>query len=91
MASVIACTITQARLAGKTLGADALAAMDEDIFYGNEKPNPGAVTAALEPDAASARAYLVVTNGEVGFTLLCITCSEWTKRFGPGTQSPTRL
>ncbi len=69
VASVFARTITQSRLARKTLGEEALAAM-EDISHGNENPDPGAVTAALEPDAASARAYFDVMNAEVGFTLL---------------------
>jgi hypothetical protein len=40
------------------------------FFEGNENPNPCAVAAALEPDAASTRAYLVVINGKVSFTLL---------------------
>jgi hypothetical protein len=40
------------------------------IFEGSENPDPCAVAAALEPNAASARAYLVVMNGKVGFTLL---------------------
>ena len=69
VASVFACTISQAHLASKTPGEDALAAMD-DIFHGDEEPDPGAVTAAMQPDAASARAYLVVMNGDVVFTLL---------------------
>ncbi len=61
--------ITQSRLTRKTLGVEALAAM-KDIFHGNENPDPGAVTAALQLDTASARAYLVIMNAEVGFTLL---------------------
>ena len=69
VASVFACTISQAHLASKTPGEDALAAMD-DIFHGDEEPDPGAVTAAMQPDAASARAYLLVMNGDVVFTLL---------------------
>jgi hypothetical protein len=69
VASVFARTIAQAHLAGKTLGADALEAM-EDIFHGDADADPGAVTAALEPNAAKARVYLVVMNGDVGFTLL---------------------
>ena len=69
VASVFARTIAQAHLARKTLGADALEAM-EDIFLGDADADPGAVTAALEPNAAKARVYLVVMNGDVGFTLL---------------------
>ena len=69
VASVFARTITQSRLTKKTLGAEVLAAM-KDIFHGNENPDPGAVTAALQPDTASARAYLAVVNLEVGFILL---------------------
>jgi len=69
VASVFARTIAQAHLARKTLGADALEAM-EDIFHGDVEADPGAVTAALEPNAARARVYLVVMNGDVGFTLL---------------------
>jgi hypothetical protein len=69
MALVFACTVPQARLARKFFGEDAIAAIAA-IFDGSENPDPCAVTAALEPDAASARAYLVVMNGEVGFTLL---------------------
>jgi hypothetical protein len=69
MASVFARTVTQARLAGKTFGDNAVAAMAA-IFEGSENPNPCAVAAVLEPDAASARAYLVIMNGKVGFTLL---------------------
>jgi len=45
VASVFARTITQCRPTNKTLGAEVIAAM-EDIFKGNENPNPGAVTAA---------------------------------------------
>ena len=62
-------TISQAQRAGKTLGAGALEAM-EDIFQGDADADPGSVTAALEPNAAKARVYLVVMNGDVGFTLL---------------------
>jgi hypothetical protein len=69
VASVFVHTITQSRLTKKSLGAEALTAM-KDIFHGNENPDPGAVTAALQPDTASARACLVVMNAEVGFTLL---------------------
>ena len=69
VASVLARTISQAHRAGKTLGADALEAM-EDIFQGDADANPGSVAAALEPNAAKARVYLVVLNGDVGFTLL---------------------
>ncbi len=69
VASVFARLIAQAHIAGKTLGADALEAM-EDIFHGDADADPGAVTAALEPNAARARVYLVVMNGNVGFTLL---------------------
>ncbi len=69
VALVFARTVTQARLAGKTFGDDAVAAMGA-IFEGSENPNPCAVAAVLELDAVSARAYLVVMNGEVGFTLL---------------------
>jgi hypothetical protein len=69
VALVFARTVTQAHLAGKTFGDNAVAAMAA-IFEGSENPNPCAVAAALEPDAASARAYLIVMNGEVGFTLL---------------------
>jgi hypothetical protein len=42
----------------------------EDIFQGDADADPGSVTAALEPNAARARVYLVVMNGDVGFTLL---------------------
>jgi hypothetical protein len=69
MASVFARTVTQARLAGKTFGDDAVAAMAA-IFEGSENPDPCAVAAVLELVAASARAYLVIMNGKVGFTLL---------------------
>ena len=69
VALVFARTTTQSRLTKKTHGAEVLAAM-EDIFQGNENPDPGAVTKALQPDTASARAYLAVVNLEVGFTLL---------------------
>ncbi len=69
VALVFARTVTQACLAGKTFVDDAVAAMAA-IFEGSENPNPCAVAVALEPDAASARVYLVVMNGEVGFTLL---------------------
>ena len=69
MASVFARTIAQAHMAGKTLGADALEAM-EDVFQGDADADPGSVTAALEPNAARAWVYLVVMNGNVGFTLL---------------------
>ena len=69
VASVFAHTIAQAHLARKTLGVDALEAM-EDIFHGDVEADPGAVTAALEPNAARARVYLVIMNGDVGFTLL---------------------
>jgi hypothetical protein len=69
MASVFARTIAQAHLARKTLGADALEAM-EDIFHGDAGADRGTVTAALEPNAARARVYLVIMNGDVGFTLL---------------------
>ncbi len=69
VASVFARTVTQAWLAGKTFGDNAVAAMAA-IFEGSENPDPCAVAAALEPDAASARAYLVIMNGKVGFTLL---------------------
>ena len=69
VASVFARTIAQAHRARKTLGANALEAM-EDIFRGDADAHPGAVTAALEPNAAKARVYLVVMNGDVGFTLL---------------------
>ena len=68
VASVFARTITQSQLT-KKIGADVLAAM-EDIFQGNENPDPGAVTKALQPETARAWAYLVVVNLEVGFTLL---------------------
>jgi len=68
VASVFARTITQSQLT-KKIGADVLAAM-EDIFQGNENPDPGAVTKALQPDTARAWAYLAVVNLEVGFTLL---------------------
>ena len=74
MALVFACTVPQARLAGKFFGEDAIAAIAA-IFDGSENPDPCAVTAALEPDAASARAYLVVMNGKVGFTLLLQLCN----------------
>jgi hypothetical protein len=69
VASVFARTIAQAQLAEKTLGADALEAM-EDIFHGDAEADPGAVAAALEPNAARARVYLIVMNDNVGFTLL---------------------
>ncbi len=69
VASVFARTIARAHPARKTLGADALEAM-EDIFHGDAEAGPGAVTAALEPNATRARVYLVVMNGDVGFTLL---------------------
>jgi hypothetical protein len=69
VASVFARTILQAQRAGKTLGADALEAM-EDIFQGDADADPGSVTAALELNAAKAQVYLVVMNGDVGFTLL---------------------
>ena len=54
VASVFARMITQAHLARKTLGADALEAM-EDIFHGDAEADPGAVTVVLEPNAARAR------------------------------------
>ena len=41
VASVFACTVTQARLAGKPFGADAIAAMAA-IFDWSENPDPGA-------------------------------------------------
>jgi hypothetical protein len=69
VALVFARTVTQARLAGKIFGDDAVAAMAA-IFEGSENPNPCAVAAVLGPDAASAWAYLVIMNGKVGFTLL---------------------
>jgi len=69
VASVFARTISQAHRAGKTLGVDALEAM-EDIFQGDADADPGSVAAALEPNAAKARVYLAVLNGDVGFTLL---------------------
>ena len=40
------------------------------IFEGSENPDPGAVAAALETEAANSRAYLVVMNDNVSFTLL---------------------
>jgi len=69
VALVFAHTIAQAHLARKTLGVDALKAM-EDIFHGDVEADPAAVTAVLEPNAARARVYLIVMNGDVGFTLL---------------------
>ena len=55
MTLVFACTVTQAPLAGKTFGEDAIAATAA-IFDWSENPNPCTVTAAFEPDTASARA-----------------------------------
>jgi hypothetical protein len=69
VASVFALAVTQAWLAGQPFGDNAVASMVA-IFEGSENPNPCAVAAALEPDTANARAYLVVMNGNVGFTLL---------------------
>jgi hypothetical protein len=69
VALVFARAVTQAQLAGQPFGDNAVASMAA-IFEGSEKPNPCAVAAALEPDAANARAYLVVMNSKVGFTLL---------------------
>ena len=37
---------------------------------GHKNPDPGAVAAALETEAANSHAYLVVMNDDVGFTLL---------------------
>jgi len=69
VASVFARTVTHARLTGNPFGAEAIAAMAA-IFKGNDNPNPSAVAAALEPGAASTRAYLVVMNSDVGFSML---------------------
>ena len=69
VASVFARTVTHARLAGNPLRAEAIAAMAA-IFKGNDNPNPSAVAAALEPGAASTRAYLVVMNDDVDFSVL---------------------
>jgi hypothetical protein len=69
VASVFARAVTQARLAGQPFGDDAVTSIAA-IFEGSENPNPCAVAAALEPDAVNARAYLIVMNIKVGFTLL---------------------
>ncbi len=47
MASVFARTITQCRPTNKTLGAEVIAAM-EDIFKGNENPDPGGLPCRRE-------------------------------------------
>ncbi len=69
VALVFAHTVTQAWLAGQPFGDNVVSSMAA-LFEGSENPNPCAVAAALEPDAANARAYLIVMNGKVGFTLL---------------------
>ena len=52
VASVFARTISQAQRAGKTLGWDALEAM-EDIFQGDADADPGSVEATLEPNVGA--------------------------------------
>jgi hypothetical protein len=69
VALVFALAVTQAQLAGQSFRDDAVASMVA-IFEGSENSNLCTVAAALEPDTANARAYLVVMNGKVGFTLL---------------------
>ena len=39
-------------------------------FKGKDNPDTSVVAAALEPRAASTQAYLVVTNDDVGFSVL---------------------
>jgi hypothetical protein len=69
VASVFARTVTHAKLAGNPFGAEATDAM-ASIFKGNDNPDTSAVAAALAPSAASTRAYLVVMNDDVGFSVL---------------------
>ena len=40
------------------------------IFEGSKNPDLGTVALALETEAASSRAYLVIMNDDVGFILL---------------------
>ena len=65
----VARMVTHAKLAGNPFGAEAIAAM-ASIFKGNDNPYTSAVAAALESSAASTRAYLVVMNDDVGFSVL---------------------
>jgi hypothetical protein len=69
VASVFARTVTNSTLAGNPFGAEAIAAI-ASIFKGNDNPYPSVVAAALVPSAASTRAYLVVMNNDVGFSVL---------------------
>jgi hypothetical protein len=69
VALVFACAVTQAWLASQPFGDNAVLPMVA-IFEASENPDLCVVAAALEPDAANARAYLVFMNGKVGFTLL---------------------
>ena len=58
----------KARCTNQGFATKAMASL-ASIFEGSENPDPGAVAAALETEAANSRAYLVVMNDDVGFTL----------------------
>ena len=59
----------EARRTDQGFATKAMASLPS-IFERSENPDPGAVAAALETEAANSRAYLVVMNDNVGFTLL---------------------
>jgi hypothetical protein len=89
LASIFACAVTQAQLAGQAFGAEAFASIAA-IFKGSKNPDPCAVTAALERGAAKVRAYLMIMNDKVGFTLLhhlkWLDCEIW-----PGDLIATKI
>jgi hypothetical protein len=69
MAAIFACAVYQAWLDGQAFRAETVASLAA-IFEGSNNPDLCVVTAALERDAAKARAYLVIMNDKVSFTLL---------------------
>ena len=60
---------TEARRTDQGFATKAMASL-ASIFEGSKNPDPGAVVAALETEAANSQAYLVIMNDDVGFTLL---------------------
>jgi hypothetical protein len=80
VASIFANTVSKAQTSGKVFFEDFNTAI-ADIFHGDENLNPDTLTTALEQDASEGRAYLIMINDDVGFTLLhnlqCMDCKIW--------------